>query len=245
VIDALKTAFVSGRLTRDKFDAGVGQALTSRTYAELAMVTADIPTRPARAQPCRQDSAASATPPVLAGQMTRGSSIARTVRARRWPGVLVAGLVLMILGITLVPSEPRPGVILLGVMIALQAAARGLVRWPSDRERRRVWEIPPTYGLAPSYDDVDLEKMAQETLEETTRSVLGDNAPVTLRVERGHPAPILITASEHAQLLVAGSQGHGAFADMLLGSVSQHCVHQAHCPVVVIRRPKGEPRPGG
>jgi nucleotide-binding universal stress UspA family protein len=51
-----------------------------------------------------------------------------------------------------------------------------------------AWEIPPTYGLAPSYDDVDLEKKAQETLEETIRSVLGDNAPVTLRVERGHPA---------------------------------------------------------
>ena len=106
-----------------------------------------------------------------------------------------------------------------------------------------AWEIPPTYGLAPSYDDVDLEKMAQETLEETIRSVLGDNAPVALRVERGHPAPVLVTASEHAQLLAVGSRGHGAFADMLLGSVSQHCVHQAHCPVVVIRRPKGEPGP--
>ena len=107
-----------------------------------------------------------------------------------------------------------------------------------------AWEIPPTYGLAPSYDDVDFEKKAQDTAEETIRAVVGDNAPVTLRVERGHPAPILLTASGHAQLLVVGSRGHGAFAGMLLGSVSQHCVHQAHCPVVVIRRPKGEPRPG-
>ena len=107
-----------------------------------------------------------------------------------------------------------------------------------------AWEIPPTYGLAPSYDDVDFEKKAQETAEETIRAVVGDNAPVTLRVERGHPAPILIAASGHAQLLVVGSRGHGAFAGMLLGSVSQHCVHQAHCPVVVIRRPNGEPRPG-
>ena len=103
-----------------------------------------------------------------------------------------------------------------------------------------AWEIPPTYGLAPSYDDVDFEKKAQEIAEETIRAVVGDNAPVTVRVERGHPAPILVAASEHAQLLVVGSRGHGAFAGMLLGSVSQHCVHQAHCPVVVIRRPKGE-----
>ena len=43
VIDLLKAAFVQGRLARDEFDARVGQALASRTYAELAAVTADIP----------------------------------------------------------------------------------------------------------------------------------------------------------------------------------------------------------
>ena len=43
VIDLLKVAFVQGRLARDEFDARVGQALASRTYAELAMVIADIP----------------------------------------------------------------------------------------------------------------------------------------------------------------------------------------------------------
>ena len=43
VIDLLKAAFVQGRLARDEFDTRVGQALASRTYAELAAVTADIP----------------------------------------------------------------------------------------------------------------------------------------------------------------------------------------------------------
>jgi hypothetical protein len=43
VIDALKTAFVQGRLTKDEFDARVGATLASRTYAELAARTADIP----------------------------------------------------------------------------------------------------------------------------------------------------------------------------------------------------------
>jgi Domain of unknown function (DUF1707) len=59
VIDMLKAAFVHGRVTKDEFDARVGQAFASRTYAELASVTADIPARwtadrppghPARAQ---------------------------------------------------------------------------------------------------------------------------------------------------------------------------------------------------
>jgi Domain of unknown function (DUF1707) len=43
VIDLLKAAFVQDRLDRDEFDARIGQALVSRTYGELAAVTADIP----------------------------------------------------------------------------------------------------------------------------------------------------------------------------------------------------------
>jgi hypothetical protein len=43
VIDLLKAAFVQGRLDRDEFDARIGQALASRTYGEVAAVTADIP----------------------------------------------------------------------------------------------------------------------------------------------------------------------------------------------------------
>ena len=42
-IDALKAAFVQGRLTKDEFDARVDQAFAARTHAELATVTADIP----------------------------------------------------------------------------------------------------------------------------------------------------------------------------------------------------------
>jgi hypothetical protein len=43
VIDLLKVAFVQDRLSKDEFDARVGRALTSRTRAELAAVTADLP----------------------------------------------------------------------------------------------------------------------------------------------------------------------------------------------------------
>ena len=42
-IDALKAAFVQGRLTKDEFDLRVGQVLASRTYADLEALTADIP----------------------------------------------------------------------------------------------------------------------------------------------------------------------------------------------------------
>ena len=43
VIGTLKAAFAQGRLTEDEYDARVGQASASRTHAELAALTADLP----------------------------------------------------------------------------------------------------------------------------------------------------------------------------------------------------------
>ena len=43
VIGVLKAAFVQGMLAKDEFDLRVGQAFASRTYADLAVLTADIP----------------------------------------------------------------------------------------------------------------------------------------------------------------------------------------------------------
>jgi hypothetical protein len=65
VIEALKTAFVHGRLTKAEFDTRAGQALSARTYADLSALTADIP--PASFGP---PATAPARPPA---------------QARRWP----------------------------------------------------------------------------------------------------------------------------------------------------------------
>jgi hypothetical protein len=43
VIDTLKDAFVYGRLAKDELEARTGQALAARTHADLAVLTADIP----------------------------------------------------------------------------------------------------------------------------------------------------------------------------------------------------------
>ena len=49
VIEALKDAFVQGRLARDEFDLRVSKVLA--TYAELNALTADIPAKLTEAQP--------------------------------------------------------------------------------------------------------------------------------------------------------------------------------------------------
>jgi Domain of unknown function (DUF1707) len=54
VVDTLKDAFVDGRLTRDEFDSRVGDALASRTHADLAALTADLPAIPPTARPPRK-----------------------------------------------------------------------------------------------------------------------------------------------------------------------------------------------
>jgi hypothetical protein len=63
VLDVLKAAFVQGRLTKDEFDMRVGQTYASRTYAELAALTADIPAGLIGVQPLRKPARAEAPHP--------------------------------------------------------------------------------------------------------------------------------------------------------------------------------------
>jgi hypothetical protein len=63
VVDVLKAAFVQGRLTKDEFDMRVGQTFASRTYAELAALTADIPAGLIGAQSLRKAARAQAPHP--------------------------------------------------------------------------------------------------------------------------------------------------------------------------------------
>ena len=50
VINTLKAAFIEGMLSKDEFDQRVAQAFGSRTYAELAPITADLHVEPVAAR---------------------------------------------------------------------------------------------------------------------------------------------------------------------------------------------------
>jgi len=116
------------------------------------------------------------------------------------------------------------------------------LRWAAEYARMSgaplqavmAWDLPTNYGMPANYDDVDFTKEAEAKLEQTLAAVC-DLGAVQQRVEQGHPAAVLVSASEHARLLVIGSHGHGVFAASLLGSVSHKCIHHAQCPVVVVR----------
>lgn len=80
-----------------------------------------------------------------------------------------------------------------------------------EKEARGMFE--EALAAAPPMDDLDVERT----------------------LEPGNPAEILVEASRGATLLVVGRRGRGYFRGMLMGSVSMHCVQQAHSPVVVVR----------
>jgi len=66
-----------------------------------------------------------------------------------------------------------------------------------------------------------------------------DGSPSSRAACEGTPAQVLLEAADGADLLVVGSRGHGGFAEALLGSVSEACVHHAQCPVVIVRGTNG------
>jgi nucleotide-binding universal stress UspA family protein len=53
-------------------------------------------------------------------------------------------------------------------------------------------------------------------------------------VLEGRPVPTLLDVARGADMLVVGRSGHGALVGSLLGSVSEHCIGHATCPVVVV-----------
>jgi len=65
VVDMLKAAFVQGRLTKDEFEARVGQTLASRTWGDLTALTADIPAWPLP-RPVRKPARPPSSPPAHA-----------------------------------------------------------------------------------------------------------------------------------------------------------------------------------
>lgn len=100
-----------------------------------------------------------------------------------------------------------------------------------------AWDLEPVYGYMAmtNWETAEsVEREAREVLADALRRALGHDAQIEERSVRGHPAKMLVEASEDAQLVVVGSRGRGGFTGMLLGSVSQHVVTHARCPVIVM-----------
>ena len=128
------------------------------------------------------------------------------------------------------------------------ASARSALRWALRQAELTggsvdaviAWHYPASYGgygMVPfGSGDGNFDSWAEKSLADEVAAVAGDSSvPVRTQVTEGNPAQVLLDAADGADLLVVGCRGHGGFTEALLGSVSQHCVHHARCPVVVVR----------
>lgn len=85
--------------------------------------------------------------------------------------------------------------------------------------------------------DLASREAAERLLASATAGARAEHPGLDL-TELAVPAPadrLLVDLSAAASLVVVGSRGRDAFAELLLGSVAQHVLQDARCPVAVVR----------
>jgi nucleotide-binding universal stress UspA family protein len=128
-----------------------------------------------------------------------------------------------------------------GSRSALTWAAAEAADHGADLVVLNVWEhmlLPPAGNVSvPERGLPDPSQRAAEDLVEVIKEELGEEPAVLVQplVKQGRAAKVLIEESANADLLVVGKRGHGGFAGLVLGSVSQHVAAYAKCPVTVVR----------
>jgi hypothetical protein len=155
-ITVLKAAYAQGRLTKDELEARAGQAFASRTYAELAALTADLPAdlpaaspvsaSPASASPASA-SPASASPAATGSDAAwpRPSTPARTLaKAARRSGVCLLVAIALVEGAYLAGNF----LLIVAAFFALIAASGffGYGILDAWQERRSHAQLPPGPG---------------------------------------------------------------------------------------------------
>jgi nucleotide-binding universal stress UspA family protein len=136
-------------------------------------------------------------------------------------------------------------------------SSRAALAWALAEARLRgsslravhAWMLPAMgtgeapWALIPpgSYVDVNADEIEQATHEALDREIAEVDGPAGVPIERfvaeGPAADVILDASADAELIVVGTRGHGAIATLVLGSTSQHVIHRAKRPVVVVPAP--------
>jgi len=135
---------------------------------------------------------------------------------------------------------------------ASRAALRWAVDWVAGAgggtvDAVHTWQAPYVYGpmggALVAVDPLPFEAAAKEALLAAVEAV--EPPPgvlVSSLLSEGPCAQSLLDRADGADLLALGTRGRGGFAGLLLGSVTQQCLHHATCPVVVLPDPKADHR---
>jgi nucleotide-binding universal stress UspA family protein len=90
----------------------------------------------------------------------------------------------------------------------------------------------PTLGIE------RLRDAAKEKLAEAVANVAGPRLAIETAIAEGRPSEevLAFANTEGVDLIVLGTHGRGAIGKALLGSVADHVIRQAECPVMVVRK---------
>ena len=91
--------------------------------------------------------------------------------------------------------------------------------------------------VAERFDTSDGQDEALATLRTSITDAVGPALARNVRAEAACDLPprALLHAADRADLLVVGARGLGGLRGLLMGSVSQHCLHQTTKPIAIVR----------
>jgi len=124
--------------------------------------------------------------------------------------------------------------------------AAAALRWALHESEIRGWPVRAVLAWSlldqqqldgsDTFDPDYNQRFAIQALSAAVERAVGPDAAasVDLQAVNDLPADALVEQSTNADLLVVGARGLGGFKSLLLGSVSNHCVQRASCPVVVV-----------
>jgi len=134
-----------------------------------------------------------------------------------------------------------------GIIVGVDesAVAQAALRWavaqaaPTGQPVSAVmaWGYIDQHHLEPGapFDPSYTSTIAAKVLDELVARTVGRDDTVRRLAVCDLPAHALVDAAVDASLLVVGARGMGGFRGLLLGSVSRQVLHNARCPVAVIR----------
>lgn len=154
---------------------------------------------------------------------------------------------------TVVSRSDSDGTRAIVVGVDGSAASVHALRWALDEAKLRNVGVTAVYAYRGLRDGApfdafasieqaqldDLQRHANETALRKLATLIEEaggtsGVEVGRRVESGSPAKVLTAdAADERTIVVVGSRGRGGFTGLLLGSVSQQCLHHARGPVVV------------
>lgn len=144
------------------------------------------------------------------------------------------------------PKNPDSGRIVVGIdgsedsRGALEFACRRAERTGDVVVAMHAWKLhsTPMDTLGPTRAELGRQLDEQDIVLGESVAGVRNLFPDVVMMQESVPVSadeLLVGASANASLVVTGSRGLGAFAGLLLGSVSTAVLHRAACPVAVVR----------